>query len=262
MVQPRLIPVLLVDHQLHLVKTTAFDRRHYLGDPLNAAYVFSGFEVDELLVLDIDATPQGRSIPMRFVEALARFARIPLSVGGGITTLEHIHELLALGVEKVALSAALQRDFSFLQKAADRFGSSTISVVLNVSEPSCPNDSELASALACFGRPDSSNARQPLLDLARACEEACAGELVLNYVQRDGTRMGYSVAQLAALNRQLTIPLVGLGGCGSDGHIAELLSATPLSGVAAGSFFAYAPESREVLLNYPLTHHWLQQEFC
>ena len=74
--------------------------------------------------------------------------------------------------------------------------------------------------------------------------------------------MGYSVAQLAALNRQLTIPLVGLGGCGSDGHIAELLSATPLSGVAAGSFFAYAPESREVLLNYPLTHHLLQQEFC
>ena len=198
---------------------------------------------------------------MRFVEALARFARIPLSVGGGITSLEHIHELLALGVEKVALSAALQRDFSFLQKAADRFGSSTISVVLNVSEPSCPNDSELASALACFGRPDSSNARQPLLDLA-APRDAGAGELVLNYVQRDGTRMGYSVAQLAALNRQLTIPLVGLGGCGSDCHIAELLAATPLSGVAAGSLFAYAAESREVLLNYPLTHHWLQQEFC
>ncbi len=260
MLKPRLIPVLLVDHQLHLVKTTAFARRHYLGDPLNAAYVFSGFEVDELFVLDIDATPQGRSIPVRFVEALARFARVPLSVGGGITSLEQIHELLALGVEKVALSAVLQHEFSFLQQAADRFGSSTISVVLNVSEPSGPNDSDLASAMACFGRPDSSDASQPLLDLARACEQAGAGELVLNYVQRDGTRTGYSVAQLAALNRQLTIPLVGLGGCGSHRHIAELLAATPLSGVAAGSLFAYAPESPEVLLNYPLTHQWLEQE--
>lgn len=260
MLQPRLIPVLLVDHQLRLVKTTAFARRHYLGDPLNAAYVFSGFEVDELLVLDIDATPQGRSIPLRFVEALARFARVPLSVGGGITSLEQIHELLALGVEKVALSAVLQHEFSFLQQAADRFGSSTISVVLNVSEPSGPNDSNLASAMACFGRPDSSDASQPLLDLARACEQAGAGELVLNYVQRDGTRTGYAASQLAALNRQLTIPLVGLGGCGSHRHIAELLAATPLSGVAAGSLFAYAPESRQVLLNYPLTHQFLEQE--
>ena len=95
---PRLIPVLLVDHQLHLVKTIAFEQRHYLGDPLNAAYVFSGFEVDEL-VLDIDARSQGRSIPSHFVQALARFARVPLCVGGGISSLDQIHDLLALGVE-------------------------------------------------------------------------------------------------------------------------------------------------------------------
>ena len=175
---------------------------------------------------DIDATPQGRSIPMRFVEALARFARIPLSVGGGITSLEHIHELLALGVEKVALSVALQRDFSFLQKAADRFGSSTISVVLNVSEPSCPS-SELASRWpALVGR--FQQCQTAITDLARASEEAGAGELVLNYVQRDGTR-ALPVAQLAA-QPSAHDPTRWPGGCGSDGHIAELLSATPFRG--------------------------------
>ena len=105
---PRLIPVLLVDHQLHLVKTIAFEQRHYLGDPLNAAYVFNGFEVDELLVLDIDARSQGRSIPSHFVQALARFAQVPLCVSGGISSLDQIHDLLALGVEKVALSSALK----------------------------------------------------------------------------------------------------------------------------------------------------------
>jgi len=117
MLRPRLIAALLVDAQLHLLKTIAFEQRHYLGDPLNAAYVFSGYEVDELLVLDIDASPQGRPIPARFVEALARFTRVPLTIGGGITTLEQIHDLLALGVEKVALSAALTQNLTFLQQA-------------------------------------------------------------------------------------------------------------------------------------------------
>lgn len=260
MLHPRLIPLLLVDHHLHLVKSTAFAQRHYLGDPLNAAYVFSGFEVDELLVLDIDASQQGRSIPLRFVEALARFSRVPLCVGGGIKSLEQIHDLLALGVEKVALSAVLLRDFAFLQQAAERFGSSTISVVLNCFTHSVPDGEDLASASACFGRPAEGDGGQPLLDMALACEQAGAGELVLNHVQRDGRRKGYAVAQLAELNRQLTIPLVALGGCGSNLHLAELLHATPLSGVAAGSLFAYSPDSREVLLNYPLSYQWLKEE--
>ena len=258
MLLPRLIPVLLVDDQLNLVKTTSFDHPHYLGDPLNAAYVFSGFEVDELLLLDIDASPQGRSIPFRFVEALARFARVPLCVGGGITKLEQIHELLALGVEKVALSSVLNRDFTFLHQAVDRFGSSTISVVLNCLEP--PGiSSDLSSVLAFFGRPDDANGSQSLLKRALACQEAGAGELVLNYVQRDGNRTGYAVSQLAALNRQLTIPLVGLGGCGTTSHLSELLEATRLSGLAAGSLFAYSPDTRQVLLNYPQTYQWLKE---
>jgi len=260
MLSPRLIASLLVDKQLHLVKTRRFVDRHYLGDPLNAAYVFSGFEVDELLVLDIDATPHGRCIPLPFVEALARFTSVPLTVGGGIQSLEQIHDLLAVGVEKVALSAVLATDFAFLQRAADRFGSSTISVVLNIQEPSGFADYSITSAIASFGRPDPAALPQPLLELALACQRAGAGELVLNHVERDGTRQGYAVHLLSALNDHLTIPLVGLGGCGHHDHTAELLAATRLSGMAAGSLFAYAPDSREVLLNYPLTHQWLQQE--
>jgi len=253
MLRPRLIATLLVDSQLLLVKTIGFSQRHYLGDPLNAAYVFSGFEVDELLVLDIDASPQGRSIPLHFVEALARFTAVPLTIGGGITSLDQIHDLLALGVEKIAFSAALHQNFNFLQQAAARFGSSTISVVLNVQHRGEDHP------LAWFGRPKPGTAGQPLLDLALACEQAGAGELVLNAVDRDGSRSGFDVEVLTRLNEQLTIPLVALGGCGSHGHIAELLEATPLSGVAAGSLFVYAPGTREVLLNYPQTSEWLRE---
>lgn len=256
MLPPRLIPTLLVDSQLHLVKTTQFGSRHYLGDPLNAAYVFSGFEVDELLVLDIDATAQGRSIPLTFVAALARFTSVPLTVGGGITTLEQIHDLLALGVEKVALSAALNHDFSFLQRAVDQFGSSTISVILNVRNQSN------GLSLAWYGRPDaaSTSAGRPLEELSRACQNAGAGELVIQAVDRDGQRQGFAVSALAELNRDLRIPIVALGGCGHQGHISELLQASPLSGIAAGSLFVYAPDSNQVLINYPLSHRWLQHQ--
>jgi len=256
MLQPRLIPALLVDDQLQLVKTTTFGARHYLGDPLNAAYVFSGFEVDELLVLDIDATAKGRSIPLPFVAALARFTSVPLTVGGGISSLEQIHDLLTLGVEKVALSAVLSRDFSFLHRAAERFGSSTISVILNVHSLSEGN------ALAWCGRPDaaSTGTGRPLIELALACQQAGAGELMIQSADRDGLRQGYAVPLLAELNHQLTIPLVALGGCDSHGHIAELLQASPLSGVAAGSLFVYSPGTQQVLLNYTLSHSWLQEQ--
>jgi len=254
MLAPRLIPVLLVDSKFRLVKTINFAQRHYLGDPFNASYVFSAFEVDELLVLDIDATPQGRSISLRFVESLARFTRVPLCVGGGISSLQQIQDLLALGVERVALSAALQSNFCFLQQATERFGSSSISVVINVLERSDSGDSDLGPPTAFLGRHDAGHSGHALLDLALLCQQAGAGELILNFIKRDGTRCGYAVEQLAAVNRQFTIPLVGLGGCGSHFHIAELLAASPLSGVAAGCLFVYAPDSREVLLNYPLTH--------
>jgi cyclase len=254
MLQPRLIASLLVDDQQHLVKTRGFSERQDLGDPLNAAYVFSGYEVDELLVLDIDATPQGRGIPLRFVEALARFTRVPLCIGGGIHSLDQIHDLLALGVEKVVLSGVLRHNFFFLTQAAERFGSSTISVVLNLRRP------DGVEARAFLGRPLPPEAGHPLAELALAVQEAGAGELLLHDVEREGFRVGFDVPLLARLNPQLHIPLVALGGCGEPQHITDLLAATPLSGVAAGSLFAYAPASRDVLLNYVPTQRWLRRQ--
>jgi len=260
-VQPRLIASLLVDDHLHLVKTTSFESRHYLGDPLNAAYVFSGFEVDELLVLDIDATPQGRSIPLKFIESLSRFTSVPLCIGGGISSIEQIQEYLALGVEKVALSSVLDSNFGFLAEAADRFGSSTISVIINSFDSQDQSRSEAGFTKACLGRPGQGKTSHPLFDLALACQNAGAGELIINHANRDGTFKGFSIPPLIELNRSLKIPLVAVGGCGSNTNISELLSATSISGIAAGSMFCYANKNREVLLNYPLTYKWLHEEY-
>lgn len=244
MLQPRLIPSLLVDQNLHLVKTTRFDARQYLGDPLNAAYVYSGYEVDELMVLDIDASAASRCIPLTFVEALARFTRVPLAVGGGIRSIADIQSLLARGVERIILGSALMSDLAFLKEAANRFGSSTVSVVINVARAGD------GTVLGYLGR-DGQHQATPLLALARACEAAGAGEIVVNDAEREGTRAGFDVNLYATLNAALTVPLVALGGCGGKQDIESLIQATPISGIAVGSLFVYAPASREVLLNYP-----------
>ena len=107
MLIPRILPCLLIDSSQHLVKTISFDVRTYIGDPLNAAYLFSSFEADEILVLDIDASTESRSIRLDFVKELARFASVPLTIGGGITSLQIIEDIISLGVERVALSSAL-----------------------------------------------------------------------------------------------------------------------------------------------------------
>lgn len=246
MIRTRLIPVLLVDHHSQLVQTTSFDHRHYLGDPLNAAYVFSGFEVDELIVLDIDATAQSRSITFPFVNSLAQFTSVPLTVGGGINHIEQIQTITSLGVEKVALSASLNRDFSFLDAAASRFGSSTITVILNVRKVA-------NEYLAWLGRPDAPDAGpgRSLSQLAFECQQHGAGEIIVQSVDRDGMRTGLDISLYTQLNESLTIPIVALGGCNDPSSIHDLLESTQLSAVAAGSLFSYAPGSSEVLLNYP-----------
>ena len=94
--------------------------------------IFSGFEADELIVLDIDASPMKRTISYKFVEALATFTKVPLCVGGGIRCLDQIQKLISLGVEKVALSSSLDNDFDLLEKASNRFGSSSITVIIIV----------------------------------------------------------------------------------------------------------------------------------
>jgi cyclase len=245
MLRTRRIPVILVNDKLHMVKTTAFGDRHDLGDPLNAAYVFSGFEVDELIVLDIDATRQGRGIPLSFVQALARFTTVPLTVGGGIRTLKQIEEIVALGVEKVVLCSVLGQGVAFLREAADTFGSSTIVACLN--SAAAPDGSGEYQVFDSDGTLIAPSA----LAFAKSCEDAGAGEILVNAMDRDGRRNGYAVALMRSLNERLAVPLVALGGAGGEADVQELLSATPVAGVAAGRLHVYAPGSREVLLNYP-----------
>tara|TARA_B100001989_G_scaffold204922_1_gene153489 strand:- start:17 stop:811 length:795 start_codon:yes stop_codon:yes gene_type:complete len=255
MLYPRLIPSLLVNEKQELVKTICFNDRNYLGEPLNTAYIFSAFEADELLVLDIDASKNKKCISLDFVKSLSTFTKVPLTVGGGVSNLDQIYEILSLGVERIALSSALNDDFKLLNKAANSYGSSSISVIVNTYRN---NSGEL---MACFGRPEFSRKFYPINEICKKCEDFGAGELVINHIDNEGTRKGFDVNLMQDLNEKVSIPLVALGGCGSKKHISDLLKKTPISGISCGTFFVYAPETSQVLLNYTSTSTWLKENF-
>ncbi|MEO7157345.1 MAG: HisA/HisF-related TIM barrel protein, partial [Vicinamibacterales bacterium] len=131
MLQPRVIPCLLVKNG-GLVKTLRFGAPKYVGDPLNAVRIFNEKEVDELTVLDIDATAQGREPNYALIRDLAAECRMPLCYGGGVTTAEQIQKIIGLGVEKVAVSAAAVADPELLPRACERVGRQSIVVVIDV----------------------------------------------------------------------------------------------------------------------------------
>ena len=255
MLYPRLIPSLLINSKKELVKTKVFKNQHYIGDPLNAAYIFSGFEADELFVLDIDASKNKKCISLDFVKSLSTFTKVPLTVGGGITNLNQINTILSLGVEKIALSNILSEDFNLLQKASNSYGASSITVVIN----SLRKDN--GKIVGYFGRPRSSNISFPINDLTKKCQDNGAGEIVINRVDIEGTKQGFDVDLMSSLNEKLSIPLVALGGCGKLKHIEDLISKTRISGIACGSFFVYAEDSQEVLLSYETASKWLKNYF-
>jgi len=255
MLKRRLIPSLLVDSSGHLVKTQCFNDRVYLGDPLNAAYIFSEYFADELLVLDIDASKENRSIPIEFVTALGKFTNVPLAVGGGISKLAHVEAILAAGVERVVLGSTLSSSLSFLSDAARSFGSSSISVIVSYvsSDHNRGGLPPLAPFLSAFGP-------SALEDIILACEDHGCGEVIIYDIERDGTSMGFDIQLFSRLSSLLSVPLVVAGGCGSDDHIIDLFHNSCVSGVAIGSTFVFSPNSKQVLLGYPDEFSYLRSK--
>ncbi len=244
MLRPRLIPCLLVQNQ-GLVKTVRFDSPKYVGDPINAVRIFNEKAVDELMVLDIDATRQGREPDYRMIANLANECRMPLAYGGGVRSIEQIERIIGLGVEKVALSAVLADTSALVSEAASRVGSQSVVAVIDVKKSGLLRRPEVVIH---------NGTKRTGLDpaqFARDLEQRGAGEIVVNSVDRDGTMDGYDLDLIARIAENVTIPMTLLGGAGSLDHVADLWRAQGIIGAAAGSLFVFKGRYRAVLINYP-----------
>jgi len=237
----RLIPVLLVDRDRRLVKTVGFGARTYVGDPFNVVRLFNEKEVDEICVLDIDATTDERMPDFGFLRELASECFMPLAYGGGITELIHCEQLNRIGVEKIVLGhAALDR--SLVQKVSRDLGAQAL--------VGCVDVVGAGSAARCATRSARSVTSLTPLEHCLALQAAGVGEIILQSVDRDGARTGFDLALIQALAPRLDVPLVALGGAGGIRHLAQALQAGA-SAAASGSAFSFIGRLRAVLITYP-----------
>lgn len=239
----RLIPVLLVDSRRRLVKTVRFGERTYVGDPFNVVRLFNEKEVDEICVLDIDATVQGREPDFEFIAELSSECFMPLSYGGGITRLEHCERLNRLGVEKFVLGhAALDR--ALVQAISRDIGAQALTACIDVAGS--------GAAARCMTRSARQDSGRHPLDVCRELQDWGVGEVMLQSIDRDGARAGMDLDLIRSVARALSVPLVALGGAGDSTHLAEALRAGA-SAVASGSAFVFIGKLRAVLISYPTT---------
>jgi imidazole glycerol-phosphate synthase subunit HisF len=246
MLRPRIIPCLLI-HKGGLVKTQGFTSPKYVGDPINAVKIFNEKEADELIVLDIDASVNKVQPDYSLIAKLAAECRMPLCYGGGITTAEQASRIIDLGVEKVSISAAAVANPGLLTDIANAIGRQSVVTVLDVRKKAglfakgyevCTHNAKVVH-------------KQDPFFLAKSLEDAGAGEIVLNSIDRDGEMKGYDLALAQQMRNVLRVPLTMLGGAGSLDDIGGLIHQCGIIGAAAGSLFVFKGPYRAVLINYP-----------
>jgi imidazole glycerol-phosphate synthase subunit HisF len=239
----RVIPCLLLRSQ-GLVKTVRFRQPKYLGDPINVVRIFNDKEVDELVLLDITATPEGRGPQFGFIADLASECFMPLSYGGGVRSVDDVSRLCGLGVEKVAVNTRAVEHPEFVSAAAAVVGSSSVIVSIDVKRDFWgryrvyTNGGRVATGL------------DPVVH-AVEMERRGAGEILLNSIDRDGTMEGYDLDLIRRVTQAVGVPVVA---CGGAGRVEDLAAAVQQGGAAAagaGSMFVFTGPHRAVLISYP-----------
>jgi imidazole glycerol-phosphate synthase subunit HisF len=246
MLRPRIIPCLLV-HQSGLVKTQGFKDPKYVGDPINAVKIFNEKEADELMVLDIDATVNGCEPNFDLISRLAAECRMPLCYGGGVTRVDQAARIVDMGVEKVALSSAAIDNPSLLMGIANVVGRQSVVAVLDVRKKKGIFTSGYE---VCTHNGKITHKYDPVM-LAKELQDAGAGEIVINSVDKDGFMQGYDLDMIVQFRNALTVPMTFLGGAGSLEHMSQLASMMGVVGLAAGSLFVFKGRYRAVLISYP-----------
>ncbi len=238
----RIIPVLsLMGNKL--VKTVKFKNPNYLGDPLNAIKIFNDKRVDELIVLDIEASKLKKEPNYKLIYEMAGEAFMPLGYGGGIRTLDQAKKIFGLGIEKVVLNSVIFENPSIVTQIANIYGAQ--SVVLSM---------DVKKNLIGKSRPHFNSGKEylkeDLMAFALRLIELGVGEIILQDIERDGTFAGYNLSLIEML-KQLPVPIVAMGGCNGIEDMKKAI-ASGASAIAAGSVFVYRNnDPKSILINYP-----------
>jgi imidazole glycerol-phosphate synthase subunit HisF len=238
----RVIPVLLI-HNGGVYKTNKFKSPVYIGDPINAIRLFNDLEVDEICVLNIDASKLNTTLNYDFIEDMANEAFMPFSYGGGVKTVDQANQLLKLGIEKIVINHAVQNNNKLISECAEKFGSQSIVVSIDYRK-------KLFNGNVLYDHVRKKTLQTNVVDAALMAEKSGAGEIIVNSVDRDGLMSGMDVDLIKSVADVVDIPIVACGGAGNIEHMQKAEEAGA-SAIAAGSMFIFHGRQNGVLINYP-----------
>lgn len=239
----RVIPCLLIRGN-GLVKTRKFKDPVYIGDPVNAMRIFSEKEVDEIIVLDIDASREGREPNYDLIEEMAGEAFMPMAYGGGVRTLDQVRRLVRYGIEKVVINSAATESTAVIRAAAEELGSQAVVGAVDVRKG-------LFGSNRVVRKSATEETKLDLETHIRALAAAGAGEIFVNSVDRDGMMSGYDLDLIRTVTQSVNVPVIACGGAGTVEHLVQAIRDGGASAVAAGSMFVFHGKHRAVLINYP-----------
>jgi cyclase len=243
MIKPRVIPALLLKGQ-GLVKTVKFKEPKYLGDPINIVRIFNDKEVDELVLLDITATPEKRGPQFDLLKNIASEAFIPLAYGGGIRSMDDVRKLLSIGIEKLIMNTSAVETPSLVREVADHAGSQAAVVSMDIKKG-------LLGKYEVFTHCGQKKTGLDPVKHAVEMERMGVGEIIINSIDRDGTMQGYDVDLVRRVADAVHVPVVACGGAGNLSHVSEVIKQGHASAAAAGSIFVFQGPLRGVLISYP-----------
>lgn len=243
MLRPRIIPSLLIQNN-GLVKTVNFKNSVYIGDPINAVKIFNEKEVDELAIFDIDATVKNLEPNYSLIERISNQSRMPICYGGGIKTSQQAERISGLGIEKIALSSAIIDTPALITQIADKVGSQSVIVVLDVKKKL------FGGYEICTHNGKKTTGKDPF-KFIEIVQHLGAGEIIINSIDQDGTMAGFDMTLVNKSREKSSLPMTFLGGAGSLEDIKEVINQHKIVGVAAGSLFVFKGKYKAVLINYP-----------
>lgn len=243
MLATRLIPCLLMSNGA-LVKTVRFKNPTYVGDPVNAVRIFNQKEVDELILLDIEATTHKRGIDYETLEKVVSECFMPICYGGGVNTLKEMRRLFNLGVEKISLGAAAFENPELIRQAATEFGNQAIVVTLDVRKG-------LLGGYSVRTHQGGKDTKKTPVEAARNMEKLGAGEILLYSIDRDGTWSGFDLKLIRDVTNAISLPVIACGGAGSLQDVRLAASEGGASAVAIGSMAVFQGKDLGVLIKFP-----------
>lgn len=240
--RPRIIPVLLLDDG-DLVKTVNFGKRTYLGDPINAVKIFNRKGIDELAILDIGATKRNRKPDMELLTDIASEAFMPLSYGGGITTVQEVRGLLATGYEKVVINTALVHNPEMVKRAVQLFGSQSIVASIDAKA--------VKGGYQCMIEDGQKAVKITPDELAKRAEKLGVGEILINSIDQDGMMNGYDLRLVKEVSGGVRVPVTACGGAKGIRDLKRVLEEGGAHAAAGGSMFVFYGRLRAVLITVP-----------